>query len=66
MSFLIGPTSFQSMTDRKAKKRTRNAAGYTHVSGYAQASQAPAIQDQLMSAEEVDREIAKKERDDGN
>jgi hypothetical protein len=54
------------MTDRKAKKRTRNAAGYTHVSGYAQASQAPAIQDQLMSAEEVDREIAKKERDDGN
>lgn len=53
------------MPSRQSKKRARNAAGYAHVSGYAKESEAPAIQAKLMTAEEVDAEIAEKERDGG-
>lgn len=49
------------MADRaasKRKERARKAAGYTFLSGYTDQATAPAIQDKLLTAEEVDRRIA--------
>lgn len=53
------------MTDWKKAKRARNKAGYVHVSGYTDQASAPAIQDKLLTAEEVDRKIAEKEAEEG-
>lgn len=52
------------MTDWKKAKRARNKAGWVFLSGYTTADKAPHLQAQLFTAEDVDREIADKERKD--
>jgi len=59
-------TRQSQMTDWKKAKRARNKAGYVHVSGYADQATAPAIQDKLLTAEEVDKIIEGKGKDDGS
>lgn len=51
------------MTDTKARKRTRNAAGWEHVQGWVRAEDAPAIQERLLSGDEVDERIGAKKED---
>lgn len=49
------------MTDTKALKRARNAAGWEHVQGWVKAEEAPQIQERLKTGAEVDKTIAQKE-----
>lgn len=48
------------MTDTKALKRARNAAGWEHVQGWVKAEDAPQIQERLKTGAEVDESIAAK------